>query len=308
MKTSLVTIIIPTYNRSHLIGETLDSVVAQTYQNWECIVVDDGSTDYTEELLEFYCGIDSRISFHRRSQDRIKGANACRNYGFELSRGEYINWLDSDDLLSSKKIEKQLEIIENQKETTLVICKWGLLKDGEFNIFQKLPSYDNFASPKDFLEALYISEGYIPMHAYLIPRSIFKKVGLWNEFLTINQDAEFIIRVICQISQILFSDDCYVSYRSGRRERVSLINTENVKDYYHSWKLIDLYLKIRFKENEIKNFELIKRSVFKRIPEEFSYIFRHDEVFFQKILKEEARKRGLIGRFFRSVKKRKFWL
>ena len=82
----LISIIIPTYNRSHLLGETLDSVLIQTYRNWECIVVDDGSTDYTPELMEFYIRKDSRFSFYRRPEEKAKGANACRNYGFEKSR------------------------------------------------------------------------------------------------------------------------------------------------------------------------------------------------------------------------------
>ena len=76
----LVSIIIPTYNRAHLIAETLDSIIAQTYTNWECIVVDDGSTDPTDELMETYCKKDSRFQYYHRPKNRPKGANACRNY------------------------------------------------------------------------------------------------------------------------------------------------------------------------------------------------------------------------------------
>ncbi|MGZ0017461.1 glycosyltransferase family 2 protein [Yeosuana sp. AK3] len=79
---------------SSLIGKTLDSVLAQTYTNWECIVVDDGSKDGTEQLLYEYCKKDSRFQYFQRTKDRPKGANACRNYGVELSRGAYINWFD----------------------------------------------------------------------------------------------------------------------------------------------------------------------------------------------------------------------
>ena len=98
MNNPLVSIIIPTYNRAHFIGETLESVIAQTYENWECIVVDDGSTDYTDELMEYYCKKDTRIQYHHRPDIKPRGANACRNYGFGVSKGEYINWFDSDDL------------------------------------------------------------------------------------------------------------------------------------------------------------------------------------------------------------------
>ncbi len=109
----LVSIIIPTHNRAHLIGETLESVITQTYGSWECIVVDDGSSDYTAELMEFYASRDKRISYHQRPKNKPKGANACRNYGFELSQGEFINWFDSDDIMTSNFIEAKLEALKS---------------------------------------------------------------------------------------------------------------------------------------------------------------------------------------------------
>jgi glycosyltransferase involved in cell wall biosynthesis len=90
----MVSVIIPVFNRAELISETLNSIIEQTYKNWEFIVIDDGSTDYTDELLKFYCEKDSRISFYHLPKDQPKGANACRNYGFEMSSGEYVKWFD----------------------------------------------------------------------------------------------------------------------------------------------------------------------------------------------------------------------
>lgn len=118
----LVSIIIPTYNRAHLIGETLDSIIAQTYSNWECIVVDDGSTDTTVDLLATYCKKDARFQFHHRPFDRPNGGNAARNYGFKLSRGEYIQWFDSDDLMSEELLKKQvLSTKKNNKKITVCL-------------------------------------------------------------------------------------------------------------------------------------------------------------------------------------------
>ena len=107
----LVSIIIPTYNRAHLIGETLDSVLSQAYTNWECIVVDDGSSDDTNEIMKIYCESDVRFQYHKRPEDRPKGANASRNYGFELSKGSYINWFDSDDIMHPDKIKLQVDAL-----------------------------------------------------------------------------------------------------------------------------------------------------------------------------------------------------
>src|SRR5690606_31488967 len=106
----LVSIIIPTYNRAHLIGETLDSVLAQTYKNWECIVVDDGSTDGTDALLASYCKKDARFQYHHRPKEHLPGGNGARNYGFMLSKGEYIQWFDSDDVMEVNTLTEKISL------------------------------------------------------------------------------------------------------------------------------------------------------------------------------------------------------
>ena len=100
----LISIIIPTFNRAHLIGETLDSVLAQTYTNWECIVVDDGSTDSTATLLANYIEKDSRFQYYNRPNTHLPGGNGARNYGFKKSKGEYVQWFDSDDIMKPEKL------------------------------------------------------------------------------------------------------------------------------------------------------------------------------------------------------------
>src|SRR5690606_37985604 len=132
----LVSIIIPTYNRAHLIGETLDSVLAQTYTNWECIILDDGSTDNTTEVVQGYLDKDPRFQYHHRPADRPKGANACRNYGFEVSKGEYVNWFDDDDVMFNSKIEVQLNVLLNYK-IDFTIAKFSNFRNKE-NLIDEL--------------------------------------------------------------------------------------------------------------------------------------------------------------------------
>ncbi len=126
MSNPLVSIIIPTFNRAHLISETLDSVLAQTYQNWECIVVNDGSTDATLDLLKTYMAKDARFKYHERPNNHLAGGNGARNYGFELSKGEYIQWFDSDDLMLPYKIELSVTEIQDKK-TDLVVSNFNIL-------------------------------------------------------------------------------------------------------------------------------------------------------------------------------------
>jgi glycosyltransferase involved in cell wall biosynthesis len=118
----LVSVIIPTYNRAHLIGETLDSVLAQTYQNWECIIVDDGSKDNTDEVVGAYVNKDTRFKYYHRPEDYAKGANSCRHIGFLKSIGEYVNWFDSDDIMLPSHFEKKiLRILKNDYD--FVCCE-----------------------------------------------------------------------------------------------------------------------------------------------------------------------------------------
>ncbi|TDN82185.1 glycosyltransferase involved in cell wall biosynthesis [Salegentibacter sp. 24] len=107
----LVSIIIPTYNRAHIIWETIESIKNQLFENWELILVDDGSFDNTAEVIEHFL-IDPRIIYVERPKDRLRGGNAARNYGFEIAKGSYVKWLDSDDLLAAHCLEKQMKLME----------------------------------------------------------------------------------------------------------------------------------------------------------------------------------------------------
>ncbi len=109
----IVSIIIPTFNRAHLLGETLDSVLAQTYPNWECIVVDDGATDGTAALLANYIDKDSRFQYYKRPDAHLPGGNGARNYGFERSNGEFVLWFDDDDVMRSEKLGLEVKALKD---------------------------------------------------------------------------------------------------------------------------------------------------------------------------------------------------
>jgi len=105
MKNPTVSVIIPTYNRAHLVGRSIQSVINQTYQDFEIIVVDDGSTDNTEDIIKEFQKKDKRIKHIKHNKN--KGGSAARNTGIRAARGEYIAFLDSDDEWMPTKLEKQ---------------------------------------------------------------------------------------------------------------------------------------------------------------------------------------------------------
>ncbi|MNK18132.1 UDP-Glc:alpha-D-GlcNAc-diphosphoundecaprenol beta-1,3-glucosyltransferase WfgD [compost metagenome] len=109
-----VSIIIPNYNRASLIGETLDSIIGQTYSHWECLIIDDQSSDNSAAVIKRYITQDSRFKLFQRPPAHPKGANACRNIGMQKASGDYIIFFDSDDLMVENHIEKKITAIQSE--------------------------------------------------------------------------------------------------------------------------------------------------------------------------------------------------
>lgn len=124
-----VSIILPTYNRAHSIMKSIDSILCQTYPYWELLVIDDGSTDNTKDLVAEIAASDTRVRYYKRAQNM--GASAARNEGIRKSKYEYIAFQDSDDIWKADKLEKQMKIFVNKPETGLVYCSYeGVRFDG----------------------------------------------------------------------------------------------------------------------------------------------------------------------------------
>lgn len=183
----LISIIIPTYNRDSYLGATLDSILNQKHTNWECIVIDDGSTDYTKELMDFYMTKDKRYQFYNRPISKLKGANSCRNFGFEKSKGEYVNWFDSDDLMHPDFLITKLNTLKDT-EANCCICAFQTFK---FNKGVKGLAYKSIIGSIDIFQNICTQKYAIPTHGPLWRRTYLKTVNLFNEDLSISQDLEF---------------------------------------------------------------------------------------------------------------------
>jgi glycosyltransferase involved in cell wall biosynthesis len=120
-----VTIIMATYNRSHFIEESLQSIQNQSFENWECIIIDDGGTDNTTEIITPILKKDNRFSFVKRLEKHKKGLPGCRNYGLEMAKGEFIIFFDDDDVVHPENLKVCTEIFS--------------LNDIDFCHYQKQP-------------------------------------------------------------------------------------------------------------------------------------------------------------------------
>jgi glycosyltransferase involved in cell wall biosynthesis len=254
MDTPLVSIIIPTYNRAHLIGETLDSVLAQTYTNWECIVVDDGSTDTTAELLADYCKKDSRFQYHHRPTDRPKGANACRNYGFELSKGEYINWFDDDDLMLEEFILIKMNIILENK-VKLVFCS-GYITDSNFNILRET----NYYNRGNLFKTYSLEKSEILTPSILVNKFFLNEIELFNTNLTRGQETDFFYRLLFKLneSDYIYSNDKLFLYKQHQKS----VTSKNNDSYLikNRWSLSYISIENLKRGFYLKDAEIINNS------------------------------------------------
>jgi glycosyltransferase involved in cell wall biosynthesis len=126
-----VSVVVPTYNRADLLQRAIDSILKQTYSDFELIIVDDASTDNTQAVVDEYN--DPRIKYVKKEQN--EGGSAARNTGIQYSRGDFVAFCDSDDEWMETKLEKQTEVIETQ-ECTVVYCRHYVVED-EYDAFRR---------------------------------------------------------------------------------------------------------------------------------------------------------------------------
>jgi len=208
----LCSIIIPTFNRENLLKATLDSILNQTYSNWECIIVDDGSTDNTLEIIKKYVLIDYRFKFYKRPFYLKKGANSCRNYGFNKISGEFVQWFDSDDIMLPSMIEEKILKI-NLDSSDFVINRLGFFEN-EISSF--------FTDNKISLES---SSNNLPFEFFAgnfwfqTSQPLFRKSflslqnKLFNKNLKRNQETELFVRLLIKNPKISYINDILILQR-----------------------------------------------------------------------------------------------
>jgi len=206
----LVSIIIPTYNRAHLIGETLDTVLAQTYQNWECIVVDDGSNDQTADVIADYIKKDHRFKYYNRPSNHLPGGNGARNYGFEMSKGELVQWFDSDDFMLKNMIELKVEAILNG-ENDFALCKSGEISClNPYTVTEKwnIQSDGNILLNHLKTNIAFTTAGPLFRRRFLSDKTLF------DEEVKIGQEWEFYTRLLTYKPQIIYVDKVLYHFRN----------------------------------------------------------------------------------------------
>jgi len=210
MTSPLVSILVPAYNAAPWITATLDSALAQTHRPIEIIVVDDGSTDATLAIARGFEARGVRVV----SQSNA-GASAARNHALLIAHGDYIQFLDADDLLAPDKIAVQVARLVDAPSLSLASGRWGRFTTDPLQAqFDPAPNHRDL-SGVEFLQLFFEHEAMMQPGAWLTPRDLLNAAGPWDESLSLNDDGEYFARVMLLASGIRYCAAAHVYYRSS---------------------------------------------------------------------------------------------
>jgi GT2 family glycosyltransferase len=221
----LVSILIPAFNAEAWIADTIKSAIAQTWPRKEIIVVDDGSTDQTLAVARQFASKDVAVVTQTN-----QGASAARNHAFSLSQGDYIQWLDADDLLSPEKIARQMEAAEECRNSrTLFSSAWG-----HFTYRTDLAEFSPTSlwgdlSPVEWLIRKMKGNLHMQTATWLTSRELTKAAGAWDVRLFVDDDGEYYCRVLLASDGVRFVPDAKVFYRITPSTRLSHIGQSDKK-------------------------------------------------------------------------------
>jgi len=221
----LVSILIPAYNSEEWIGDTIRSAIAQTWERKEVIVVDDGSRDRTAEVARRFASKEVIVV-----STENQGAAAARNHALQLSQGDYIQWLDADDLLAPDKIERQLAAVgEVEGKRILLSSPWAFF-NYRTNCARFVPtSLCQDLSPVEWLLRKMGENLHMQTATWLTSRELTEAAGPWDTRLAVDDDGEYFCRVLLASEGTRFVPEARVLYRVTSSNRLSHIGMSDRK-------------------------------------------------------------------------------
>jgi len=221
----LVSIIVPAYNAEEWIAETIQSAIGQTWPRKEIIVVDDGSSDRTADVAQRFASKEVAVV-----STENQGAAAARNHGFRLSQGDYIQWLDADDLLAPDKIERQLAALKGFENRRILLSSSWAYFNYRIHRARFLPtSLWQDLSPVDWLLRKMGENLHMQTATWLTSRELAEAAGPWDTRLLSDDDGEYFCRVLLASQGTRFVPEAKVFYRVTPSGRLSHIGVSDRK-------------------------------------------------------------------------------
>jgi glycosyltransferase involved in cell wall biosynthesis len=225
MTSPRVSILTPAYNADKWVAQAIRSALAQTWKNTEVIVVDDGSTDQTLEVARQFESEGVRVMTQKN-----QGAAAARNHALEVSNGDYIQWLDADDLLAPDKIERQLAALQEcDSHRVLLSSSWAPFYYRTRNVRFVSHSLCQDLSPIEWLLRKMGENLYMQPATWLTSRQLTEAAGFWDTRLLSDDDGEYFCRVLLASDGIRFVPEAKVFYRTASQDRLSYIGASDKK-------------------------------------------------------------------------------
>jgi glycosyltransferase involved in cell wall biosynthesis len=191
----LVSVLVPCHNYGRFLGQAIDSILAQTLRDWECIIVDDGSSDDTEQVATRYRGIDARVRYIRQEN---AGVSSARNTALSLSRGQLIQFLDADDKIQPGKLESHADYLLSHPEVDLAYGGVDYFYEGDGSIATKVSDrmdFPNISASGERLLSHLVRRNIMVVDSPLIRRTAIDEVGLFDTGLRGHEDWEYWIRL-----------------------------------------------------------------------------------------------------------------
>ncbi len=246
-----VSVIVAAYNADPYVEDCIYSILNQTWKNIELIIVDDGSKDKTlEKIMRFETNPKVKII----SQSN-KGQCAATNLAMEYATGDFIQFLDADDILHVQKIERQLNILLIYGNNVTGVSSWARFKDQNFPKQLEHGPPQKELLPLDWICYLW-KEGMMPNSGYLIPRPVCDLAGPYNEGLTTNNDFEYFTKIALKSASIVYCDEAITYYRTVSNSLSHAINYTSQQSVLIARKLSCNYLLERY-PNEVKAKEAV---------------------------------------------------
>jgi glycosyltransferase involved in cell wall biosynthesis len=203
-----VSIVIPAYNAKHWISQTINSAVNQNWPNFEVIIVDDGSQDGTFSIAK---GFESAVV--KVVNQENQGAASARNHGLSLAQGDYIQWLDADDLLAPDKISNQMNTPEREDQSVLLSSAFG-----QFYLCQESAKFEptllwKDLNPVDWIATKFANNLWMNPAVWLISRELTQISGRWDETLSLDDDGEYFCRVVANSKFVKYVPTAKCYYR-----------------------------------------------------------------------------------------------
>ncbi len=210
-----ISVIIPSYNQSHFLADAINSVIAQTYTHWECIIINDGSTDATDEVARKFKQKDRRIIYHKQQNMGLSGA---RNTGLKIAKGEYIQFLDCDDLILETKFAEQIALLEESPNPAASICDFYYCDENDTNkrvlVDADISVRIDTCNPIADLISRWEEGLSIPAHCLLFDSRLFKDNNIeFDTSLQNHEDWDCWMRIFHKSPKTLFVDKQLAVYR-----------------------------------------------------------------------------------------------